>query len=43
MWLVTLLISTIKPELLATEKKEWGKITGIIHGAGRLADKLISR
>ena len=31
---------TIKPELLSIEK-EWGKITGIIHGAGRLADKLI--
>lgn len=31
---------TIKPELLKIEK-EWGKITGIIHGAGRLADKLI--
>jgi len=31
---------TIKPELLTIEK-EWGKITGIIHGAGRLADKLI--
>jgi NAD(P)-dependent dehydrogenase (short-subunit alcohol dehydrogenase family) len=31
---------TIKPELLEIEKK-WGKITGIIHGAGRLADKLI--
>ncbi len=31
---------TIKPELLKIEKK-WGKITGIIHGAGRLADKLI--
>jgi NAD(P)-dependent dehydrogenase (short-subunit alcohol dehydrogenase family) len=31
---------TIKPELLIIEK-QWGKITGIIHGAGRLADKLI--
>ena len=31
---------TIKPELLKIEK-QWGKITGIIHGAGRLADKLI--
>jgi len=31
---------TIKPELLQIEK-QWGKITGIIHGAGRLADKLI--
>ena len=31
---------TIKPELLNIEK-QWGKITGIIHGAGRLADKLI--
>ncbi|MGK0386659.1 MAG: NAD(P)-dependent dehydrogenase (short-subunit alcohol dehydrogenase family), partial [Patiriisocius sp.] len=31
---------SIKPELLTIEK-EWGKITGIIHGAGRLADKLI--
>lgn len=31
---------TIKPELLTIEK-QWGKITGIIHGAGRLADKLI--
>ena len=31
---------TIKPELLDIEK-QWGKITGIIHGAGRLADKLI--
>lgn len=31
---------TIKPELLKIEK-QWGTITGIIHGAGRLADKLI--
>ncbi len=31
---------TIKPQLLNIEK-QWGKITGIIHGAGRLADKLI--
>lgn len=31
---------TIKPQLLKIEKK-WGNITGIIHGAGRLADKLI--
>lgn len=31
---------TIKPELLKIEK-QWGNITGIIHGAGRLADKLI--
>jgi NAD(P)-dependent dehydrogenase (short-subunit alcohol dehydrogenase family) len=31
---------TIKPELLDIER-QWGKITGIIHGAGRLADKLI--
>ncbi len=31
---------TIKPELLKIEK-QWGQITGIIHGAGRLADKLI--
>ncbi|PCI34203.1 MAG: short-chain dehydrogenase [Flavobacteriaceae bacterium] len=31
---------TIKPALLKIEK-QWGKITGIIHGAGRLADKLI--
>lgn len=31
---------TIKPELLKIEK-QWGSITGIIHGAGRLADKLI--
>ena len=31
---------TIKPELIKIEK-QWGKITGIIHGAGRLADKLI--
>ena len=30
----------IKPALLKIEKR-WGKITGIIHGAGRLADKLI--
>ena len=30
----------IKPQLLKIEK-QWGNITGIIHGAGRLADKLI--
>jgi acyl transferase domain-containing protein/NAD(P)-dependent dehydrogenase (short-subunit alcohol dehydrogenase family) len=30
----------IKPQLLQIEK-QWGKINGVIHGAGRLADKLI--
>lgn len=33
-------VRTIKTQLLAISEK-WGKITGIIHGAGRLADKYI--
>lgn len=33
-------VRTVKPQLLAITK-EWGQITGLIHGAGRLADKYI--
>lgn len=33
-------VTTVKPQLLAITKR-WGAITGIIHGAGRLADKYI--
>lgn len=33
-------LATVKPQLLAITKK-WGSITGILHGAGRLADKYI--
>lgn len=33
-------VATVKPQLLAITKK-WGAITGILHGAGRLADKYI--
>lgn len=32
--------STIRPQLFPITQK-WGRITGIIHGAGRLADKYI--
>jgi NAD(P)-dependent dehydrogenase (short-subunit alcohol dehydrogenase family) len=33
-------IRTVKPQLLPITQK-WGQITGVIHGAGRLADKYI--
>jgi len=33
-------ISTVSPQLLPITQK-WGTITGVIHGAGRLADKYI--
>lgn len=33
-------VTTVKPQLLAITK-QWGPITGLIHGAGRLADKYI--
>lgn len=33
-------VATVKPQLLAITKR-WGAITGILHGAGRLADKYI--
>lgn len=33
-------VTTVKPQLLAITKR-WGNITGVIHGAGRLADKYI--
>lgn len=33
-------VTTVKPQLLAITKR-WGAITGVIHGAGRLADKYI--
>jgi NAD(P)-dependent dehydrogenase (short-subunit alcohol dehydrogenase family) len=33
-------VNTVKPQLLAITQK-WGAITGLIHGAGRLADKYI--
>ena len=33
-------VTTVKPQLLPITQK-WGQITGLIHGAGRLADKYI--
>lgn len=33
-------IKTVKPQLLPITQK-WGAITGVLHGAGRLADKYI--